>query len=338
MPDGTFTLSVPPYNGALEVVVLGLVGQRALRELRGAGLTTPILMLTAESAESVTVAALDAGADDFVTKPVSANTFLARVRALTRRGMGGATSHIKHGPLVYDQAGRVATVQALGGTGGLKIGVIEDISFSSNYENVRITLKINETARQRVREDSAVRFQTQGVLGNKYLEVFGGSPERAPIADGGVIQAEQGKDLSSVFAEGSTALSLLKENLANLKVLTSALSKRNQMESIMKDLTDTSANLREITQQFRSSNAMMELGSTMKNLRVVTDRMKNGEGTIGALMSDSSLYEDLKNLIGGANRNNVLKFFVRQAVKSSDDAAAKASEKGSDKKASPSPQ
>jgi hypothetical protein len=35
------------------------------------------------------------------------------------------------------------------------------------------------------------------------------------------------------------------------------------------------------------------------------------------------LYEDLKNLIGGANRNNVLKFFVRQAVKSSDEAKEK---------------
>ena len=34
----------------------------------------------------------------------------ARVRALTRRGMGGTTSTIKHGPLVYDQAGRVATI------------------------------------------------------------------------------------------------------------------------------------------------------------------------------------------------------------------------------------
>mgnify|MGYP003347937764 CR=1 FL=1 len=54
---------------------------------------TPILMLTAESAESVTVAALDAGADDFVTKPVSANAFLARVRALTRRGALHAAAH-----------------------------------------------------------------------------------------------------------------------------------------------------------------------------------------------------------------------------------------------------
>ncbi len=209
-------------------------------------------------------------------------------------------------------------------SGGVKIGIVDDIKFSENYENVRITLRINETVHQRLREDSVVRFQTQGVLGDKYLEVVGGSPDKAIVSDGGTISVEQGKDLSTVFAEGSNALGLLKDNLANLKVLTSALAKRNQMESIMKDLGETSANLKDITHQFRSSNAMVELGATMKNLRSVTDKVKNGEGTIGALFSDASLYEDLKNLIGGANRNNVLKFFVRQAVKSSDEAAAKA--------------
>ena len=212
-------------------------------------------------------------------------------------------------------------------SGGVKIGVVDEIRFSESYENVRITLRINDNARQRIREDSVVRFQTQGVLGDKYIEVIGGSPNKPVVPDDGLIQVEQGKDLSSVFSEGSTALSLLKENLANLKVLTSALSRRNQMESIMKDLSETSSNLKDISRQLRSSNAMSELGSTMKNLRTVTDKVKNGEGTIGALLTDASLYEDLKNLIGGANRNTVLKFFVRQAVKSSDEAAAKAEKK-----------
>ncbi|HEY8278907.1 MAG TPA: MlaD family protein [Bdellovibrionota bacterium] len=208
-------------------------------------------------------------------------------------------------------------------SGGVKIGVIDEIKFSENYENVRIALKINEGARQRIREDSMVRFQTQGVLGDKYIEVLNGSANKPALADGGTLGVEAGKDLGAVFAEGSSALQLLKENLANLKVLTSAMAKQNQMESIMHDLTETSANLKEITHQFRSSNAMSELGNTMKNFRIVSEKVKNGEGTIGALMTDASLYEDLKNLIGGANRNNVLKFFVRQAVKSSDDAAAK---------------
>jgi phospholipid/cholesterol/gamma-HCH transport system substrate-binding protein len=214
-------------------------------------------------------------------------------------------------------------------SGGLKIGRVEDITFSENYESVRVTLLISKDMASRVREDSTVRFQTQGVLGDKLLEVSAGSAERPPLAEGGVIAAEMGKDFNSVLAEGTSAVQLLKENLANLKVLTGALSKKNQMENIMKDLTETSSNLKDISKQMKTSNAMAELGQTMKNLRVVSERVKNGEGTVGALFSDATLYEDLKNLIGGANRNNVLKFFVRQAVKSSDEAAAeKETQKG----------
>jgi DNA-binding MarR family transcriptional regulator/biotin operon repressor len=52
----------------------------------------------------------DYGADDYMAKPFSLQELEARVRALTRRGMGGTSSAIKHGPLVYDQAGRVATI------------------------------------------------------------------------------------------------------------------------------------------------------------------------------------------------------------------------------------
>jgi hypothetical protein len=45
-----------------------------------------------------------------MAKPFALQELEARVRALTRRGMGGASSTIKHGPLVYDQTGRVATI------------------------------------------------------------------------------------------------------------------------------------------------------------------------------------------------------------------------------------
>jgi len=206
-------------------------------------------------------------------------------------------------------------------SGGVKVGLVEEIDFSQSFENVRITLKIDETYRQRIKEDSLVTLQTQGVLGDKYIEITSGSPGSAPLATGGTIGVAAGKDLSAVFAEGSDALQLLKENLANLKVLTASLARKNQMEAIMGNLNETTSNLRDITKKLNSSNVMENLGQTMKNLQTVTDKMKNGEGTIGALMSDASLYEDLKNLIGGANRNNVLKFFVRQAVKSSDEAA-----------------
>jgi two-component system KDP operon response regulator KdpE len=59
-----------------------------VREVRS-WLGTPILILSARTAEDAKIAALDAGADDFVTKPFSVGELMARVRAHLRRGLGG---------------------------------------------------------------------------------------------------------------------------------------------------------------------------------------------------------------------------------------------------------
>ena len=69
-----------------------------------------LLILTAADAVEERVKGLDLGADDYMAKPFSLQELEARVRALARRGMGNSTSTIKHGPLTYDQAGRVATI------------------------------------------------------------------------------------------------------------------------------------------------------------------------------------------------------------------------------------
>jgi two-component system OmpR family response regulator len=87
-----------------------LHGFDVLRKLRARGVATPVLILTAADSVDQRVKGLDLGADDFMAKPFSLQELEARVRALTRRGMGGTSSTIKHGPLVYDQAGRVATI------------------------------------------------------------------------------------------------------------------------------------------------------------------------------------------------------------------------------------
>ena len=87
-----------------------LPGLEVLRRLRARGSATPVLILTAADGVEQRVKGLDLGADDYMAKPFALTELEARVRALTRRGMGGTSSTIKHGPLVYDQAGRVATI------------------------------------------------------------------------------------------------------------------------------------------------------------------------------------------------------------------------------------
>ncbi|MBV9416732.1 MAG: response regulator transcription factor [Solirubrobacterales bacterium] len=79
----------------LDVAMPGLDGLTVARRLRGKGLPTPILMLTARDAVPDRVAGLEAGADDYLVKPFAVQELIARLRALIRRGGDG----IGGGPL-----------------------------------------------------------------------------------------------------------------------------------------------------------------------------------------------------------------------------------------------
>src|SRR5215218_1220301 len=73
----------------LDVLMPGLDGLEVSRRLRRGGSKVPILMLTARDAVENRVEGLDAGADDYVTKPFALEELLARMRALLRRTTGG---------------------------------------------------------------------------------------------------------------------------------------------------------------------------------------------------------------------------------------------------------
>jgi DNA-binding response OmpR family regulator len=71
----------------LDLILPGIDGLTVCRELRGAGSSVPILMLTARDAVQSRIAGLDSGADDYLTKPFDFNELLARLRAVIRRGV-----------------------------------------------------------------------------------------------------------------------------------------------------------------------------------------------------------------------------------------------------------
>jgi two-component system, OmpR family, response regulator MprA len=77
--------SEEPDAMILDVLMPGVDGLEVCRRLRGSGSKLPVLMLTARTQVEDRVAGLDAGADDYVTKPFALEELLARVRALLRR-------------------------------------------------------------------------------------------------------------------------------------------------------------------------------------------------------------------------------------------------------------
>jgi DNA-binding response OmpR family regulator len=104
--DGTSGLA-RAVSGSHDVIVLdvllpGLDGLAVCRELREQRVRTSILMLTARDAVGDRVNGLDAGADDYLTKPFATEELLARIRAVGRRGGDGAEGPLKVADLVLD--------------------------------------------------------------------------------------------------------------------------------------------------------------------------------------------------------------------------------------------
>ena len=109
--DGDAALEAVADGPPFDLVVLDVMlpkrnGLDVLRSLRGLRVQTPVLLLTARDGVADKVAGLDAGADDYLAKPFAFEEFLARVRALLRRGRGGAEPVLRLADLSLDPATR----------------------------------------------------------------------------------------------------------------------------------------------------------------------------------------------------------------------------------------
>lgn len=108
-PDAEFLAERSSYDLiVLDLMLPGKDGVEVCRALRTHRIRTPILMLTARDSLQDKVAGLDSGADDYLTKPFAFEEFLARVRALLRRGPAGDAASLRVGDLVLDRDARKA--------------------------------------------------------------------------------------------------------------------------------------------------------------------------------------------------------------------------------------
>jgi two-component system OmpR family response regulator len=109
--DGLHLGDTEPYDAVVLDLGLPVIdGLTILERWRQEGRSMPVLILTARDRWSEKVAGIDAGADDYVTKPFHTEEVLARIRALVRRAAGYASPEISCGPLTIDTRSARATL------------------------------------------------------------------------------------------------------------------------------------------------------------------------------------------------------------------------------------
>jgi len=202
---------------------------------------------------------------------------------------------------------------------GLRIGTVREISVpSEGAAELMIEMSIDKKYQRSIREDSVATIKTQGVLGDKYIEISIGSQQVKMLEDGAFIQAEQVKDL---FSRSGTLVEGISDQF----------KKGGNVDSLMANLNTLAVNLNSVVVDIRKKQGILgamiygdggkDVKLAVSHLQGIMKKIDTGKGTIGAFINDPTIYEDLKYLLGGAKRSTVLKYFLRQFVESGQEGA-----------------
>jgi phospholipid/cholesterol/gamma-HCH transport system substrate-binding protein len=200
---------------------------------------------------------------------------------------------------------------------GVRVGQVTNIKFEKDSGLVDVTFSVTKKFKDAVRKDAVVAIQTQGVLGDRYLVLGTGSSDAPSAEPGAELRGEPPKELKDYLNNADVVLDNLKSSLSHMENILGSFRKENRAETFFKNISSFSVNASDGTRGMRES---------MQSLRSIFNKIDRGEGTLGALVNDPSLYDDLKALLGGANRNKVLKYFIRKSVEESKEAQKEAEE------------
>lgn len=202
---------------------------------------------------------------------------------------------------------------------GIKVGSIQSIEFK-NLDTLEITLGVMKKYSTWIKKDSEISFKTQGVLGDKFLEISGGTEASSSVAEGDTLVTNEGSQFDQIITKSEDLVVKAGSVLSKFDKIMGKIED-NRVEKILINLEHLTSN----TNRVMSSLNDKSLGRSIDNLKTssdsltrITKRIEEGPGTAHALIFDQGLHEDLRTLFGGANRSKVLKYFIRESIKKED--------------------
>lgn len=227
-------------------------------------------------------------------------------------GTGIFSSEIKAGTVFEDARG--LNIGAPVYMAGINVGRVLGKELPPNDEKgVLVTYSISGTYLDRLKDTAVVTISSAGMLGDKTLVIIEGEGG-APLKDGSRLAPRVDKGLEAYMDQGGQAITNIKEITDNLSMIFKDGKTGKRIDKILENLEVASANLRKNT----DGNWGANIDRTLVRLESVVTKIDKGQGTLGALVNDSSLHEDLRVLLGGAKRSKIVRFLVKQAITNSD--------------------
>jgi phospholipid/cholesterol/gamma-HCH transport system substrate-binding protein len=205
---------------------------------------------------------------------------------------------------------------------GIRIGSVESIEIISQ-EAVQIRMTILERELKWIKADSKITISTAGLVGDKYVEIYKGTNDAAIFNPAeNVLLADESAGLQMLMDKGDSIASSTDRILSKLDNVLVKLGDGSTIVDTMNSLNRASGNMEKITTQLREANMGQMVSSVTKasaSFEKILQRIEKGPGTMNSLIYDESVHDDLRALLGGAQRNKVIKYFIRDSIRKSED-------------------
>lgn len=184
----------------------------------------------------------------------------------------------------------------------------------------RITMKINRDFKERIRTKSRLSIRGQGLLGDR-LVYLTPTVEGVDLNNGDrVICIEQQSDIMQMVNDiGNKGQKLMDDAKPLIRNTTALVSNVNR---ILEEVIRGRGLVHEVIYNPSSTQTLSTLNQALQNFESaghhvsdITRKINNGQGTLGALVNDDSLYAEIKGLFGKANRNKLIKAVIRYTLK-----------------------
>lgn len=205
---------------------------------------------------------------------------------------------------------------------GIKIGNVREINFIAEKNKLEAVMDIDKSFLKRITGGSTVEIRTQGALGDKFIFITPGDPSAPPLKEGDILVASGSTDLMGIISEKGGEAGKIFDIIAELYVMMKSVNKDNRIEVIMKNIGDASASLNKTSQEAQKlmsdlrggGNNATHLRSTVEKLDRIMTKIDQGEGTLGALINDPSIHDQIKAMLGGSSRKTNLKNLIRTSI------------------------
>jgi phospholipid/cholesterol/gamma-HCH transport system substrate-binding protein len=207
---------------------------------------------------------------------------------------------------------------------GQRVGQVDEVEFIPVEErvgdaNIRIRMVVNQAHRDQIRTDSRATLRTQGLLGDRFIDISPGSSARPVLRPGDTIASQPALDIEEVLDMAAATLADVQGIATELNVITGRLARgEGTMGALLTDdrlyerMTVASSELAGLLATMNRADGTVarlirdpamydRMESALVRLDSVAGAVLTGQGTLGRLMHDDALYESLLGVTGRAD-------------------------------------